>query len=121
MLIEMSLRRGLLWLTINLALIIQCIPLYNFVFKFYISRKMFSVPPAICIPQFEHHCSSVSAEENYLRLHRKSNYVPVLPAHCISHCYRLSSVTVSTEHCHCCYCFRGGVGVRSKQMGTHLC
>jgi hypothetical protein len=40
---RISLRTGSMWLTPNLALIIQC--LLHFFFKFYIPRKMLSLTP----------------------------------------------------------------------------
>jgi hypothetical protein len=60
---RMSLRPGLLWTTLNLALIIQCLSRNNILFYFYIPCKVFShtpclrVTPGVCVPQVQNHWS----------------------------------------------------------------
>jgi hypothetical protein len=70
---RMPLRPGLLWLTLNLALIIQCLSRNNIYFLadlrtpqdvfayplrcFRVPLKMFSGARGLRIPQFEDHCS----------------------------------------------------------------
>jgi hypothetical protein len=46
----MSLCPGLLWLTLNLALIIQCLSRNNICLQIYITRKMFPSIPGVLIP-----------------------------------------------------------------------
>jgi hypothetical protein len=62
LLIECPWARGLLWLTLNLALIIQCLSQNNFFFQLYMPRKVFSSPEMFShtlrggVPQVEDHC-----------------------------------------------------------------
>jgi hypothetical protein len=54
---RMSLRPGLLWLTENLALIIQCLSLNNILLYFTYPVSWFRVPPGVQVPQAEDHSS----------------------------------------------------------------
>jgi hypothetical protein len=53
---RMSLRPSLLWLTLNLALLIQCL-LGHIYISFYMLRKMFSLTSGVRLPQVEDYCS----------------------------------------------------------------
>jgi hypothetical protein len=57
----MSLRPGLLWLTLNLALIIQCVSRNNIFSQFYTLRKMSSRTPRVCVLWVEDHCDYLIA------------------------------------------------------------
>ena len=55
---RMSLLPGLLWLTQNLALIIQCLSWNNtFFFNFTYPLICLRFPPGVRVPQVEYHCS----------------------------------------------------------------
>jgi hypothetical protein len=55
---RMSLRPGLMWLTLNLALIIWGLLRSKFSFRFHILRKMFPFSHrGVWVPQVEDHCS----------------------------------------------------------------
>jgi hypothetical protein len=66
---RMSLRPALIWLTLNLALIIQCLARKNIYIYIYIyivcsfnftyPLRCLRVPPGVRVPQVEYHCSSV--------------------------------------------------------------
>jgi hypothetical protein len=59
---RMSLRPGLLWLTLNLDLIIQCLSWNNiFIFlNFTYPLRCLRVTPGVHVPQVEYHCSKAS-------------------------------------------------------------
>jgi hypothetical protein len=56
---RISLSPGLLWLTLNLTLIIQCLSRNN-IFVLNVSAypiRCLWVPPWVCVPHVENHCS----------------------------------------------------------------
>jgi hypothetical protein len=60
------LRPGLLWLTLNLALIIHRLSQNNMCFQCYIPRKMFLRTRWVLAPQVEDHCPRERAAFLYL-------------------------------------------------------
>jgi hypothetical protein len=63
----MPLRPGLLWLTLNLALITQCLSRNNIFVKFTCPVRYFRVPPWVRVPQVEYHWSiAVFARHQFL-------------------------------------------------------
>jgi hypothetical protein len=74
----MSLRPGLLRLTLNLALIIKCLSrnvLYFFVFNFTCPLRRPRVPLWVRIPEAEDHCST-----------QKANAIAIVLIHLLQNC-----------------------------------